>query len=321
MSDSFNYSSWLLKGLTEVYLEARKNGKRKTRNEHEFEINEMENLVVLRDAILARAYKPGRGIAFIIYDPVMRGLFEAPFIDRVVHHFVFKYTNEWWEPRLWRGAYSCRKGKGTLAGIVDLQKNMRRVSKDGKYDTVIVKRDIWGCFMSFNHYKLCSRICWGLDRQFPNGGELYRTLKYLWKEIIFDIATDGVRVRGDLSEWERLPISKNLFYQPRWQGLVIGNLTSQLLSNVFLDQLDRFIVYQLGYKAYGRYVDDFYFVVRKDELNKLLMVDMPRIEAFLEDLGLTIHPKKQALIPIRNGVEYHKSKDVEVFVQHRELKQ
>ena len=108
MSDSFNYSSWLLKGLTEVYLEARKNGKRKTRNEHEFEINEMENLVVLRDAILARAYKPGRGIAFIIYDPVMRGIFAAPFIDRVVHHFVFKYTNEWWEPRLWRGAYSCR---------------------------------------------------------------------------------------------------------------------------------------------------------------------------------------------------------------------
>ncbi|MBQ3296841.1 RNA-directed DNA polymerase [Candidatus Saccharibacteria bacterium] len=304
MSRKFDFKEWLLNELIIAYHEARRNGKRKTKNEHEFEMNEIENLVVLRDAIMMRKYKPNKGIAFIIHDPVSREIFAAPFIDRIVHHFLYKHAISWWEPRLWRGAYSCRKGKGTLAGILDLQKNMRIVSRDGSVATIVVKRDFKGYFMSLDHDKLYARICWGLKRQYPNGGELYRTLKYLWKEIIFDEPVKGVKIRGSQKEWEDLPVDKSLFFQPKGLGIVIGNLTSQLLSNIFLDMLDRFIVYELGYKAYGRYVDDFYIVVTVEELPKLLNEDMVKIERFAESLGLTIHPKKQYEIPIENGVDF-----------------
>lgn len=304
MSSEFDFSAWLLGELIEAYYEARRNGKRKTKNEHTLEMNELENIIALRDAIMARKYKPSKGIAFIIHDPVVREIFAAPFVDRVAHHFLFKYAISWWEPRLWRGAYSCRKGKGTLYGVIDLQKNLRRVSRDGSVDTVVLKRDIQGYFMSLNHKKLYKRICWGLERQYPDGGELYRTLRYLWKEVIFDEPTKGVKVRGSNKEWRELPIEKSLFYQPSGVGIVIGNLTSQLLSNIYLDLLDRFIVYELGYKAYGRYVDDFYIVVSAGDLNRALNEDMPRIEEFLEGLGLTMHPKKRNNIPMRDGVDF-----------------
>ncbi|MBQ9485073.1 RNA-directed DNA polymerase [Candidatus Saccharibacteria bacterium] len=304
MNQEFDFKEWLLEELIEAYYAARKNGKRKTKNEHRLEVNELENLITLRDTILARKYKPSKGIAFIIYDPVIREIFAAPFVDRIVHHFLYKHTISWWEPRLWRGAYSCRKGKGTLAGVIDMQKNMRRVSRDGRIDTTVVKRDIRGYFMSLNHYKLYDRVCFGLNRQYPEGGELYRTLKYLWKEVIFDNPTKGVKVRGDAREWDRLPVSKSLFYQPQWRGIVIGNLTSQLLSNIYLDLLDRFIVHELGYKHYGRYVDDFYIVISTSDLPFLLKEDMPKIESFLEELGLTMHPHKQFNIPMKNGVDF-----------------
>ena len=304
MTQEFDFKEWLLAELIEAYHEARRNGKRKTKNEHRLEVNEIENLVVLRDAIVARKYRPSKGIAFIIHDPVVREIFAAPFVDRIVHHFLFKHAILWWEPRLWRGAYSCRKGKGTLYGIMDLQKNMRRVSQDGKVDAVVVKRDIQGYFMSLERQKLYDRVCWGLDRQYANGGELYRTLKFLWKQIIFDEPVKGVRKRGDLKEWRELPASKSLFYQPEGRGIVIGNLTSQLLSNIFLDMLDRYIVYELGYKNYGRYVDDFYIVVRHEDLKKLINEDISKIENFLTELGLTLHPKKQSNVPVCNGVDF-----------------
>lgn len=301
---SGNFKDWLLKELIEAYYGARKNGKRKTRNEHELELNEIENLVVLRDAIIARKYKPNKGIAFIIHDPVVREIFAAPFVDRIIHHFLFKHAISWWEPRLWRGSYSCLKGRGTLAGVIDLQRNMRRVSRDGSVEAVVVKRDIKGYFMSLSHDKLYVRVCWGLSKQYPNGGALYRVLKYLWREIIYDEPTLGVRIRGRRNDWDELPVDKSLFYQPCGRGIVIGNLTSRLLSNIYLDMLDRFVVYELGYKNYGRYVDDFYIVVEKQRLDKLLEVDMPKIEMYLDELGLMIHPKKKYEISVEYGVDF-----------------
>ena len=260
------FHDYLYQELLEAYYKARVGGKRTTEDEHRFEINDLENIFRLRDAIIAHRYHPSRGVAFIIHDPVVREVFAAPFVDRIVHHFLFKHTNAWWEPRLINSAYSCRKGKGTLYGIKDLQRKIRRVSANGTIDTIIVKRDLRGYFMSLNHDKLYQRVLWGLNRQFPEGGTLYRTLKYLWREIIFDHPTHNIRIRGKRSDWDELPADKSLFHQPEGRGIVIGNLTSQLLSNIYLDQLDRFITIALGYKNYGRYVDDFFIVIPTTKL-------------------------------------------------------
>lgn len=93
---------------------------------------------------------------------------------------------------------------------------------------------------------------------------------------------------------------------------MIGNLTSQLLSNIYLDQLDRYVTLSLGYKNYGRYVDDFFVVVTDDELAQLLD-NLIAVEDFLDDLGLVLHPKKRYQAAVRDGAEFLGAR---VFVDH-----
>ncbi len=112
-----------------------------------------------------------------------------------------------------------------------------------------------------------------------------------------------MRRKGWPRGWQDLPATKSLFSQPEGVGIVIGNLTSQLLSNIYLDQLDRFITFELGYKHYGRYVDDFYIVVRKEDLEQAKK-DIRRIEEFLEHIGLVLHPKKRLIQPAKYGVPF-----------------
>lgn len=307
-----SFSDFLYAELFEAYHQARLGGKRKTVDEHQFEVNDIENICRLRDAILARRYKPSRGVAFIVSRPVTREIFAAPFVDRIVHHFLYKFAVEWWEPRLRPCAYACRKGRGTLYGIKDLQRKMRRVSQDGTVPAYVVKRDLRGYFMSLDHRKLFNRVAWGLRRQYPEGGELYRTLKYLWYEVIFDDPTCDVRFRGKKRDWYKLPPDKSLLYQPKGRGIVIGNLTSQLLSNIYLDQLDRLMTLDLGYKNYGRYVDDFFVVVTREDLPKLLE-DFKVVADYLDQLSLVLHPKKQYQIPVQDGVEFLGAR---VFIDH-----
>ncbi len=157
--------------------------------------------------------------------------------------------------------------------------------------------------MSLPRQGLFDRVVWGLDRQFPKGGPIYDIYKYVWGEVIFDEPVKGVHRRGDLSEWNNLPKSKSLFCQPPGRGIVIGNLSSQLLSNVYLDLLDRFVTYDLGYKHYGRYVDDFFIAVPEERLEKA-KADIKLIEAFLIDIGLNLHPKKIHVQPIEHGTAF-----------------
>lgn len=296
-------SEWLLAELYKAYLEARKH-KRATRDEHVFEINMMENLMILRDDILARRYKPSRGVAFIIYDPVMREIFAAPFRDRVVHHFLYNCVYDWWDRRFIYDSYSCRVNKGTLLGAQRMQHFIQKESQMGRFETYVIKLDLQGYFMSLPRKKVYQRVCWGLDQQFKDGNlYLKHMLKYLWGEIIFDDPIKGVRIRGSMTDWKDLPHNKSLFYQPPGRGVVIGNLSSQLISNIYLDLLDRYVKRELHYKYYGRYVDDFFIVVRKEKLPKAIK-DIQKIKEFLYSIDLVLHPKKQYIQNVKRGVPF-----------------
>lgn len=313
------FADFLLKELWSAYDTARK-GKRHTVDEHRYELNAMENTIDLRDCILRRYYKPSRGVAFIVRDPVIREIVAAPFRDRVVHHFLFNICADWWDRRFITDSYSCRKGKGTLYGQKRLARHLRQVTANYTIPAYAVKLDIQGYFMSLNHEKLYARVLWGLEQQFhhnpriaddpdirchPDDRErLYDILRYLWREIIFDHPMDDIAIRGRRSDWKKLPHSKSLFHQPEGRGIVIGNLTSQLLSNIFLDQLDRFVTFDLGYKHYGRYVDDFFILVPITKRNQLLR-DIEVIEKYLRtELKLTLHPKKRFKQPAIRGVPF-----------------
>ena len=250
MGPRSSFADWLLVQLYYAFLEAKK-GKCHSEDEYVFEMNLMENLIKLRDSILAKTYKPSRGIAFIIRKPVMREIFAAPFRDRVIHHFLYNMTADWHDRRFSPDSYSCRLNKGTLYGIERMGYHMRAVSNNCQEEAVIAKFDLRGFFMSIDRFKLYEKIVAGLNQQYGKKEDraIYDLLRYLWSEVVFDDPTENVRIRGSSADWDDLPPEKSLFTQPPNQGLVIGNLTSQLSSNIYLDSFDRFLRFDLGYMA------------------------------------------------------------------------
>lgn len=93
-----------------------------------------------------------------------------------------------------------------------------------------------------------------------------------------------------------------LFKTPPDCGLPIGNLTSQLFSNIYLNRLDNFIKRKLGEKHYGRYVDDSFIVNRNYGHLKEQTV---AIRTFLkEEMGLVLHPKKTSIMRVSYGINY-----------------
>lgn len=307
--DRLGLHSWLLIELTSSFREARKH-KLKTFNEHSYDERWNENIEHLTNAILENYYQPSSSISFIIFDPMIREIFAAPFVDRVVHHFLYRMQYGWWDRRFITDSYSCREEKGTLYGIQRAQRMMQQVTNNFTEPARIIKLDISGYFMSLPRRKLFKRIKWGLQRQFgpyldlPSARELYKICLFLWHQVIFDDPVRKSRRRGSISDWDVLPPEKSLYTRDYGYGIVIGNLTSQLVSNIYLDQLDRFIKYELGYKYYGRYVDDFFIMVPESQYKKAKK-DVRRIEKFLKDkLELRLHIKKRYYSSVYQGMSF-----------------
>ncbi|MDO4987397.1 MAG: RNA-directed DNA polymerase [Candidatus Saccharibacteria bacterium] len=308
--DRPSYSE-LVCALHKAYVEARR-AKRGTLDEIRFEANLFQNLENLAKTIMSRTYEPSRGIAFIVNRPVIREIFAAPFRDRVVHHLLFDLCSEWWDRRFIGNSFACRIGKGTIYGWKHIQRDMRTCSNLGKIPALVQKNDLSGYFMSLDRRLLFQRVCWGLEQQFAQAPWLYSLTKYLWRKIIFDDPTRNVQIRGSANDWKKLPRNKSLFFQKPGVGIVIGNLTSQLLSNIFLDQLDHYVQFELGYRFYGRYVDDFYIVVTEEERDQLAR-DMKQIDAYLKSIGLKLHPKKCYNQDVKHGIDFLGAR---VYLQH-----
>lgn len=297
--------------LTEAFTDARK-GKLKTYDEHMFEVNWIQNLIDLRDAILERRYEPGASVAFVVFEPMVREIFAASFRDRVVHHFLYNMQAGWWDRRFIYDSYSCRVGKGTLFGIKRVQRFMRMTSQNYTKKAYIIKMDIQGYFMSLPRRELYREVSRGLELQFaeymddPMGQSLFKICDFLWGQILMDNPVSKARKKGAEWHWDPdvLPPRKSLFRQPYGIGIVIGNLTSQLVSNIYLNRLDRYIKFELGYKYYGRYVDDFVIVVPEEGYAQAKK-DIKKIERFAkEEMQLTVHPKKKYIQEVRKGVSF-----------------
>lgn len=293
--------------LAELYIaeqQARKGGKRKTYDTHMFEVNLFENLIRLRDALWNYSYKPSRGTAHIIFRPVQREIFAAPYPDRIVQHWVVDNIDPWYDHRLINDSYSCRVGKGTKYGIERLQHHILSASHNLEKTVYIIKLDVTGYFMHIKRDIMYKRVVGGLNKQFvDHNDKRYKMLKHAIHEIIFDDPVRGVKIQGSYEDWRNLPEDKSLFCQPPGQGMVIGNLTSQDFSNIYMDALDRFVTIKLGYKHYGRYVDDFYIVVTEDELAQAKR-DIEVIGKFLNGINLSLNRKKTQIIPWWHGVPF-----------------
>ena len=127
-------------------------------------------------------------------------------------------------------------------------------------------------------------------------------VRYLTREIVSLNPIEDCRLHGKEEEWADLPKSKSLFHSPAGCGLPIGNLTSQLFSNVYLNVLDQYVKRKLRCRHYGRYVDDFY-VVSADKEHLLEVADHVK-EMLLEQLDLEINDGKTKIVSVWHGVEF-----------------
>ena len=107
---------------------------------------------------------------------------------------------------------------------------------------------------------------------------------------------------GEPSDWDGLDPAKSMLHLENGLGLPIGNLTSQLFSNVYLNVFDQFMKRELKCRYYGRYVDDA-AVVSTDR--EWLLSLVPNVDRFLRsELGLELHKGKLEVSEVHRGVEF-----------------
>jgi len=297
--------SCLLADIFKAYYEARKK-KRNTYSQVRFEEKLSANLISLYEEVRDRTYKPGRSMCFIIRDPVQREIFAASFRDRIIHHYLYDKLEKIFEPAFIYDSYSCRKGKGTLFGIERLEHHIRSCSDNYHRECYVLKLDLEGYFMNIDRCILFDLIMKKIDDKYWRGclpkGFDYDTVVFLLKKVVFLDPTAGCRIKGKKEDWRGLPPTKSLFYSKPRCGLPIGNLTSQLFSNIYLNELDWFCKRELKAKHYGRYVDDF-FIVAADK--SLLIEYKSRIRIFLTDfLHLKLNDAKTRIYSTKKGVPF-----------------
>ena len=268
-----------------------------------FEKNLDANINSLADDLINRTYQPEPSSCFVVQRPKKREVFAAQFRDRVVHHLYFNYTHSLFERTFIADTYSCIEGRGTHYGIDRLKKHIRQESMNWQRDCYVMKLDIRGYFMHIDRQRLLE-IATGTLRKMTErvDGLDVDFLLWLTEQVVMLDPKTSCKIIGTAKEWEGLDKNKSLFYTPDGCGLPIGNLTSQLFSNVYLNELDQYCKRTLGCNHYGRYVDDAYIVSRdRDWLLSLV----PQIRDFLKSsLHLELHMGKTQVIDVRRGVEF-----------------
>jgi RNA-directed DNA polymerase len=288
-----------LEDLFQAYFDCRKN-KRNTINALKFEQHFEAEIFRLHDELISEQYEPKRSIAFIVNKPVQREIFAADFRDRVVHHFIIGKLNALFEHQFIKDSYACQVRKGTHFGIRRIAEFIKECSAEYTRDCYILKLDIQGFFMHINKNILYERLSHFIQEKYHETDKIL--ILELCRKVIFNDAAGNCIIKGKSSDWKDLPKNKSLFYSPPNCGLPIGNLTSQVFANFYMDKFDHFVKHDLGIKNYGRYVDDFIIVHEDKSYLKDLISTLGN---FLDkELHLTLHPKKISLQHYSKGVPF-----------------
>ena len=276
-----------------------------------FERNLKENIESLCDDLWTRRYKPEPSTCFVIQRPKKREVFAAQFRDRIVHHLYYNYTHELFERIFIQDTYSCIPGRGTHYGIERMTQHIRQESHNWQRPCYALKIDIRGYFMHINRLRLLDIATASLTKMADhqaNGGMKWRDvididfILWLTHEIVLLDPTDGCRHVGNPSEWDDVDASKLMANAPADCGMPIGNLTSQLFSNVYMNPFDQMVKRLLHFLHYGRYVDDSATICSD---RQRLTDAIPVMRDFLKDeLCLDMHMGKTQIIDVRYGVEF-----------------
>jgi retron-type reverse transcriptase len=258
-----------VENLTEAWTEFMA-GKRGKTDVQEFSLHLMDHIFSLHRDLASRSYRHGPYRPFNICDPKPRSIHKASVRDRLLHHAIYRKLCPFFERTFIARSYSCRIDKGTHKALDCFRSFARKESANHTKTVWILKCDIRKFFASIDHGVL-SEILW---RYIPN-----RKTRWLLGEVIGSFSSTGPGA-----------------------GLPLGNLTSQLLVNIYMNEFDQFMKNELKIKYYLRYADDFAIFSRD---RKYLENLIPQIDRFLrERLKLTLHPKKVFIKSFASGVDF-----------------
>ncbi len=256
-------------------------GKRSKPDVQEFEFNLEDNLFQLCCELESKTYHHFTYTSFNIQDPKLRRIHKACVKDRVLHHAIFRVLYPIFDPSFIFDSYSCRKNKGTHRAVSRLESFAGKLSKNHRRNIFVLKCDIKKFFDSIDQDILFNLV----KKQIQDEDALW-----LIQKIIQSFKKEPN---------QGLPRSEP---QVLLRGLPLGNVTSQLFANIYLNEFDQFIKHKLKIRYYLRYCDDFIIL---DENKENLVRLVKSIQDFLSDkLKLSLHPNKITVRKYRQGVDF-----------------
>jgi len=241
-----------------------------------------DNLFDLRDDLLNGTYKVGGYREFYVYEPKKRLVMALPFRDRVAQWAIYRIINPVFTAGYIEDSFACIDGRGIHAAAKRIQYFTQLVARENNGGGYCLKMDVSKYFYRINHDVLMDI----LRRRFGD-----RELLALLERIIRSDVLFGLPAGKSPGEAERID----------GVGMPIGNLTSQMFANLYLNEVDQFIKRELRAHCYVRYMDDM-VILAGDK--KLLHEYLRKIETFLnERLKLDINDKT-VIRPLTLGVEF-----------------
>ena len=244
----------------------------------------------LHRELAGKTYRHGKYRTFTIFDPKERNISAAPFRDRVIHHAVHDVIEPVIDKIFIYDSYACRKEKGTHKAVDRAQSFLRA-------NRFCFHGDIRKYFPSIDRGILKEMLAKRIGD---------KDLLWLLEEIV-DSAV-SVSPCAPVPEGEGAgSASKSGSPQagatasPQ-KGLPIGNLTSQFFANLYLNELDYFVKFDLRLRYYLRYMDDF-LIFENDK--EALSVVKQKIRDFLKNrLELRLHEGKSQVYRTKTGIKF-----------------
>lgn len=224
-----------------------------------FQFNRERLLMSIQASLVNRTYRHGAYRSFTVFEPKERIVLAAPLRDRVVHHALHDVVAPLFDRGFIFDSYACRNGKGTHRAIARAHSFLRAHSH-------FIHLDVRKYFPSIPHQPLKRLIRRSIKEE-----------PMLW---LFDHIIDSTAPKGR----SRAGLDSSLL-----SGLPIGNLTSQFLANLYLNELDQFVKHILHCRAYVRYMDD--FVLFHDDVGVIRNWYKAVTGFCATELGLLLHEK------------------------------
>lgn len=227
--------------------------------------------------------------AFKISDPKPRDIHKALVRDRLVHHALYRILYPFFDRMFITDSYSCRLGKGVHKALNQFQSFGRKVSQNHMKTVWVLKCDVRKFFASIDQEVLLEIL-----RGYIPDEDILWLLEGIIGSFHSPLPTLPLDPLRQSDSEARSGGGK--------RGLPLGNLTSQLLVNIYMNEFDQFVKHKLKAKYYIRYADD--FVIFSQNRNRLEMM-LREIRMFLwEKLKLELHPDKVSIATLASGVDF-----------------